>query len=87
MPLGIPYLDGLRQFGAERLAAVTARHPHVAAFLAHAHPVDRHHLRGPPLVAGPGVVSTAGILWEARRHRTRMCTGGCRRRWRPRPGL
>ncbi|MGW4646154.1 metallophosphoesterase [Kitasatospora sp. NPDC004289] len=67
VPLGIPYLDGLRQFGAERLAAVTARHPHVAAFLCgHAHLSTATTFAGRPLVVAPGVVSTARLPWEAR---------------------
>ncbi|MFI5529536.1 metallophosphoesterase [Kitasatospora sp. NPDC051853] len=65
--LGIPYLDGLRQFGAERLAAVTARHPHVAAFLCgHAHLSTATTFAGRPLVVAPGVVSTARLPWEVR---------------------
>ncbi|MGW2402356.1 metallophosphoesterase [Kitasatospora sp. NPDC001664] len=65
--LGIPYLDGLRQFGAERLAAVADRHPHVAAFLCgHAHLSTVTTFAGRPLVVAPGVVSTARLPWEGR---------------------
>ncbi|MER5865971.1 metallophosphoesterase [Kitasatospora sp. NPDC002040] len=65
--LGIPYLDGLRQFGADRLAALTARHPHVAAFLCgHAHVSAVTTFAGRPLTVAPGVVSTARLPWESR---------------------
>ncbi|GAA1153665.1 3',5'-cyclic AMP phosphodiesterase CpdA [Kitasatospora gansuensis] len=65
--LGIPYLDGLRQFGGERLAELTERHPHVAGFLCgHAHLAAVTTFAGRPLTVAPGVVSTARLPWESR---------------------
>ncbi|MFJ8041742.1 metallophosphoesterase [Kitasatospora sp. NPDC096147] len=65
--LGVPFIDRLRQFGAERLAAVTARHPHVVAFLCgHAHLATATTFAGRPLVVAPGVVSTLRLPWEGR---------------------
>ncbi|MFD0690541.1 phosphodiesterase [Actinomadura fibrosa] len=57
--LGIPYVDAIRQFGEERLAAVVARHPQVVAVLCgHAHTAAATTFAGRPLLVAPGVVST-----------------------------
>lgn len=65
--LRIPYLDNLRQYGADRLAALTARHPQVAGFLCgHAHLAATTTFAGRPLSVAPGVVSTARLPWEPR---------------------
>ena len=63
--LGVPYVDGIRQFGEERLAEVAARHPHLVAFLAgHAHTAAATTFAGRPLLVAPGVVSTIKLPWE-----------------------
>ena len=63
--LGMPYVDGIRQFGAERLAAVVERHPQVVALLCgHAHTAAVTTFAGRPLVAAPGVVSTSMLPFE-----------------------
>ncbi|MEU6890569.1 metallophosphoesterase [Streptomyces sp. NPDC046557] len=65
--LHIPYVDGIRQFGEERLAALAERHPHLKAFLCgHAHTGAATTFAGRPLLVAPGVVSTTRLPWEAR---------------------
>lgn len=65
VPLHGQYVDPIRQFGEERLAAVVNRHPHVAALLCgHAHTPAVTGFAGRPLVAAPGVVSTLRMPWE-----------------------
>ncbi|AWZ05466.1 MULTISPECIES: phosphodiesterase [unclassified Streptomyces] len=66
VPLHIPYVDGIRQFGEERLAALVDRHPHLTAFLCgHAHTGAATTFAGRPLLVAPGVVSTTRLPWEA----------------------
>ncbi|MFF3209543.1 phosphodiesterase [Streptomyces sp. NPDC002886] len=66
VPLHIPYVDGIRQFGEERLAELAGRHPHLTAFLCgHAHTGAATSFAGRPLLAAPGVVSTTRLPWEA----------------------
>ncbi len=56
--VGLPLVDGIRQTGEERLAAVLARHPRVAALLAgHVHTGASTTFAGVPLRIAPGVVS------------------------------
>jgi 3',5'-cyclic AMP phosphodiesterase CpdA len=63
--LGMPFVDGIRQFGAERLAAVVQRHPQVVALLCgHAHTAAVSTFAGRPLLVAPGVVSTAMLPFE-----------------------
>ncbi|GHG32366.1 metallophosphoesterase [Streptomyces zaomyceticus] len=65
VPLHIPYVDGIRQFGEERLSALADRHPHLTAFLAgHAHTAAATTFAGRPLLVAPGVVSTIRLPWE-----------------------
>ncbi|MET9520010.1 metallophosphoesterase [Streptomyces sp. NPDC002994] len=65
VPLHTPYVDGIRQFGEERLAALAGRHPHLAAFLCgHAHTPAATTFAGRPLLVAPGVVSTLRLPWE-----------------------
>lgn len=65
VPLGMPFVDGIRQFGAERLAAVVDRHPQVVALLCgHAHTAAVSTFAGRPLVVAPGVVSTSMLPFE-----------------------
>jgi Icc protein len=67
--LHIPFIDGIRQFGAERLAALADRHPNLAAFLCgHAHTAAATTFAGRPLLVAPGVVSTLRLPWEHRAH-------------------
>ena len=63
--LGMPFIDSIRQFGAERLAALVERHPQVVALLCgHAHTAAVSTFAGRPLVAAPGVVSTSMLPFE-----------------------
>ncbi|NLU69708.1 metallophosphoesterase [Streptomyces sp. HNM0574] len=65
VPLYGQYVDPVRQFGEERLAAVLDRHPHVTALLCgHSHTPAVTGFAGLPLVAAPGVVSTLRMPWE-----------------------
>ncbi|GLX37089.1 3',5'-cyclic adenosine monophosphate phosphodiesterase CpdA [Streptomyces roseochromogenus] len=65
VPLHTPYVDGIRQFGEERLAALAERHPHLLAFLCgHAHTAAATTFAGRPLLVAPGVVSTLRLPWE-----------------------
>lgn len=64
-----PYTDGIRQFGAERLAALAERHGNLVAFLCgHAHTAAATTFAGRPLLVAPGVVSTVRLPWERRAH-------------------
>jgi 3',5'-cyclic AMP phosphodiesterase CpdA len=59
-----PYVDEIRLFGAERLAAAIQRHPDVVAVLCgHAHTGAATTFAGRPLLAAPGVVSTIEVPW------------------------
>jgi len=63
--LGVPFVDGIRQFGAERLAVVVGRHPQVVALLCgHAHTPAATTFAGLPLLAAPGVASTSMLPFE-----------------------
>jgi 3',5'-cyclic AMP phosphodiesterase CpdA len=63
--IGMPFVDSIRQFGAERLAAVVGRHPQVVALLCgHAHTPAVTTFAGRPLVVAPGVVSTSMLPFE-----------------------
>jgi 3',5'-cyclic AMP phosphodiesterase CpdA len=63
--LGVPFVDGIRQFRAERLASVVDRNPQVVALLCgHAHTAAVSTFAGRPLVAAPGVVSTSMLPFE-----------------------
>ncbi|SEC08925.1 metallophosphoesterase [Streptomyces sp. TLI_105] len=65
VPLHTPYVDGIRQFGEERLAALADRHPHLTAFLAgHAHTAAATTFAGRPLLVAPGVGSALRLPWE-----------------------
>ncbi|NBH10085.1 metallophosphoesterase [Amycolatopsis sp. SID8362] len=56
--VGVPLVDGIRQSGEDRLAAVLARHPRVKALLAgHVHTGASTTFAGVPLRIAPGVVS------------------------------
>jgi len=68
-PLHVPFVDGIRQFGAERLAALADRHPNLAAFLCgHAHTSAATTFAGRPLLVAPGVVSILRLPWEHHAH-------------------
>ena len=66
VPLHVPFVDGIRLTGEDRLAAVLANHPHVVAVLCgHAHVAAATTFAGRPLLVGGGVVSTLRMLpWE-----------------------
>lgn len=67
VPLHVPYVDEIRQFGEEELAGLVDRHPHLTAFLCgHAHTAAATVFAGRPLLVAPGVVSTIRLPWEAR---------------------
>jgi 3',5'-cyclic-AMP phosphodiesterase len=60
-----PTIDRIRQFGAERLAEVVARHDNVVGLLCgHAHTGAASTFAGRPLLVAPGVVSTLMLPWE-----------------------
>lgn len=64
-----PFIDGIRQFGEERLAALVDRHPNVVALLCgHAHTAAATTFAGRPLLVAPGVVSTLRLPWERYPH-------------------
>lgn len=64
--LGPPYVDRIRQFGAERLAEVVERHPTVVALLCgHSHTPAASTFAGRPLLVAPGVVSTVLLPFES----------------------
>ena len=66
VPLTIPYVDRICQYGEERLAAVIERHPQVVASLCgHAHTAAATTFAGRPLVVAPGVVSTLWLPGES----------------------
>ncbi|MFI9162167.1 metallophosphoesterase [Kitasatospora aureofaciens] len=63
--LHVPFVDGIRQFGEERLAQVLRRHPRVAALLCgHAHTSAATTFAGLPVLVAPGVVSTITLPCE-----------------------
>jgi len=67
--LHVPFIDDIRQFGVEGLAAIVDRHPNVVAFLSgHAHTAAATTFAGRPLLVAPGVVSTLRLPWERRAH-------------------
>lgn len=69
VPLQTPYVDGIRQFGEQRLAELAHRHPGLAAFLCgHAHTPAATAFAGRPLLVAPGVVSTLRLPWERQAH-------------------
>ncbi|WP_035847549.1 metallophosphoesterase [Kitasatospora azatica] len=64
-----PFIDGIRQFGEQRLAALVDRHPNVTALLCgHAHTPAATTFAGRPLLVAPGVVSTLRLPWERYAH-------------------
>jgi 3',5'-cyclic-AMP phosphodiesterase len=64
--LGLPFVDGIRQFGEERLAKVITSHPNVVAVLCgHAHTPAASTFAGRPLLVAPGVVSTSMLPFES----------------------
>jgi 3',5'-cyclic-AMP phosphodiesterase len=65
MELGSPFIDGVRQFESERLAAVVKRHDHVVALLCgHAHTPGAFTFAHRPTLVAPGIVSTLRFPWE-----------------------
>ncbi|SHF38428.1 metallophosphoesterase [Streptoalloteichus hindustanus] len=63
-----PFIDEIRQYGEDQLAAVLARHPQVVAVLCgHAHTAAASTFAGRPLLVAPGVVSTLRLPWESGR--------------------
>jgi 3',5'-cyclic-AMP phosphodiesterase len=64
--LHVPFVDDIRQRGAERLAEVLAAHDNVRAVLCgHAHTGATSTFAGKPLVVAPGIVSTLAPPWES----------------------
>ncbi|MQA96117.1 MAG: phosphodiesterase [Streptosporangiales bacterium] len=65
LELGIPYVDGIRQVDAERLAEVVWSHANVAGILCgHAHTPAVMRFAGVPLAVAGGVVSTLRLPYE-----------------------
>ncbi|GIF17806.1 3',5'-cyclic AMP phosphodiesterase CpdA [Actinoplanes tereljensis] len=64
-PLGIPFIDEIRQFGTERLAALVERHPQVVALLCgHAHTPAAGVFAGRPMLVAPSITSTLMLPFE-----------------------
>ncbi len=64
--LGLPFIDAIRQFEADRLAALVARHPQIVAMLCgHAHTAAVTTFAGRPLLVARGVASTLRLPVEA----------------------
>jgi 3',5'-cyclic AMP phosphodiesterase CpdA len=64
-PLHIPFMDAMRQFGADRLAALGSQYPNIAGYLCgHAHTAAATVFADRPLLVAPGVVSTLRLPWE-----------------------
>ncbi|WP_371501941.1 metallophosphoesterase [Kitasatospora sp. NBC_00374] len=64
-----PFIDGIRQFGEDRLAELARRRPGIAGFLCgHAHTPAATTFAGRPLLVAPGVTSTLRLPWERRAH-------------------
>ena len=62
-----PFIDEIRQHGAERLAAVLDRYANVVAVVCgHAHTPAASTFAGRPLLVAPGVKSTLRLPWENR---------------------
>lgn len=63
--LASPFMDRIRQFGADRLADVLTRHDQVVGLLCgHAHTPAATTFAGRPVLVAPGVVSTLRLPWE-----------------------
>lgn len=63
--LQMPFMDGIRQIGEDRLAALIARYPTVVGFLCgHAHTAAATTFAGRPLVVAPGVSATLKLPFE-----------------------
>jgi 3',5'-cyclic-AMP phosphodiesterase len=59
------YLDGMRQFGADRLADLLSRHPRVRALLCgHIHQAVSGRFAGVPVVTAPSVAPGWHLPWE-----------------------
>ncbi|GAA1707077.1 metallophosphoesterase [Fodinicola feengrottensis] len=66
VPLNTPYVDGIRQYGEQRLADLASRHRNIVAFLCgHAHTPAVTTFASRPLLVAPGVVSTLKFPWES----------------------
>ena len=60
------WLDGMRQFGADRLAGLLSRHTRVRALLCgHVHQAVSARFAGVPLIAAPSVAPGLRMPWEA----------------------
>ncbi|WP_374214555.1 metallophosphoesterase [Streptomyces sp. Je 1-79] len=67
--LRMPFVDGIRQFGEDRLAELAERRPGIVAFLCgHAHTAAATTFAGRPLLVAPGVISTSKLPWEPYNH-------------------
>lgn len=65
VPLLMPFMDGIRQIGEDRLAEMIVRHPNVVGFLCgHAHTGAVTAFAGRPLVVAPGTSSTLKLSFE-----------------------
>jgi 3',5'-cyclic AMP phosphodiesterase CpdA len=63
--LHIPFVDGIRQFGTGRLAALAKQHPNIVGYLCgHAHTAAATTFADRPLRVAPAVVSTMRLPWE-----------------------
>lgn len=63
--LHTPFMDGIRQFGADRLAVLAQQYPNIAGYLCgHAHTAAATTFTGRPLLVAPGVVTMVQLPWE-----------------------
>jgi Icc protein len=66
--IGIEYVDQIRLFDTDRLAAIIEANPQVVAVLCgHAHTAAASTFAGRPLLVAPGVTSTVTLPWEVER--------------------
>lgn len=60
------FVDGIRQFGEQRLAELARRFPQIVAFLCgHAHTAAASTFADRPILVAPGVTSTLLLPWES----------------------
>ncbi|WP_109508735.1 metallophosphoesterase [Nocardioides speluncae] len=60
-----PFVDSIRQFDTEPLAALVKRRPNIVALLCgHAHTAAATSFADRPMLVAPGVVSTLRLPWE-----------------------
>jgi len=65
VPLAMPFMDGIRLTGEQRLAELIPLYPNLVAILCgHAHSAAAATFEGLPVLVAPGVSSTVSLPWE-----------------------